>query len=53
MEMLFVVGIEMSKVQRRRHCQFEGGGVWGAQGVRGYALSSVIVVVVAVDGGNT
>lgn len=25
MEMLFVVGIEMSKVQRRRHCQFEGG----------------------------
>lgn len=26
MKMLFVVGIEMSKVQSRRHCQFEGGG---------------------------
>lgn len=32
MKMLFVVGIEMSKVQSRRHCQFEGGHFAGRGG---------------------
>lgn len=32
MKMLFVVGIEMSKVQSRRHCQFEGGHFGGRGG---------------------
>lgn len=32
MKMLFVVGIEMSKVQSRRHCQFQGGRFGGRDG---------------------